>query len=257
MWLTRNFGQHPATVAGIVSTNGDWVVTMDEDGQHDPRQIPSMLLTAAAECAAHLRQAHEPAAPRRATQRGVTDGQGALSVVIGCEEDFHCFRLMEGPIARSACAYIGENVYLDVAMRWSCGDAAVCPMKMRTERPLELQDAQAAEPLLADGPLHWNAPAAAHRRRRRRRGGHRTDRRGDRGGAASQRLVSGAGLDVGDGRPADPDGGLFISLAVVAEYVGFAVRNSIGKPLYVKAEHAGFASSLELAGRAQGGRPPF
>ena len=32
-------------------------------------------------------------------------------------------------------------------------------------------------------------------------------------------------------------GGLFITLAVVAEYVGFAVRNSIGKPLYVKAEH--------------------
>jgi hypothetical protein len=32
-------------------------------------------------------------------------------------------------------------------------------------------------------------------------------------------------------------GGLFITLAVLAEYVGFAVRNSIGKPLYVKAEH--------------------
>jgi polyisoprenyl-phosphate glycosyltransferase len=32
-------------------------------------------------------------------------------------------------------------------------------------------------------------------------------------------------------------GGLFVALAVVAEYVGFAVRNSIGKPLYVKAEN--------------------
>jgi polyisoprenyl-phosphate glycosyltransferase len=31
---------------------------------------------------------------------------------------------------------------------------------------------------------------------------------------------------------------LLITLAVVAEYVGFAVRNSIGKPLYVKGEHA-------------------
>jgi glycosyltransferase involved in cell wall biosynthesis len=51
MWLTRNFGQHPATAAGIVSTNGDWVVTMDEDGQHDPSQIPRMLLTAAEQTA--------------------------------------------------------------------------------------------------------------------------------------------------------------------------------------------------------------
>ena len=31
-------------------------------------------------------------------------------------------------------------------------------------------------------------------------------------------------------------GGLFISLATVAEFVGFAVRNAIGKPLYVKAD---------------------
>ena len=46
VWLSRNFGQHPATVAGIVSTNGDWVVTMDEDGQHDPAFIQEMLATA-------------------------------------------------------------------------------------------------------------------------------------------------------------------------------------------------------------------
>src|ERR1700730_3847793 len=39
IWLSRNFGQHPATLAGIASTNGDWVVSLDEDGQHDPRDI--------------------------------------------------------------------------------------------------------------------------------------------------------------------------------------------------------------------------
>ena len=48
LWLSTNFGQHPATVAGIVSTNGDWVVTMDEDGQHDPAAIPRMAAAAAA-----------------------------------------------------------------------------------------------------------------------------------------------------------------------------------------------------------------
>jgi hypothetical protein len=34
-------------------------------------------------------------------------------------------------------------------------------------------------------------------------------------------------------------GGLFVTLAMLAEYVGFAVSNAIGKPLYVKAEHPG------------------
>ena len=33
----------PATLAGMASTNGDWVVSLDEDGQHNPRDIFAML----------------------------------------------------------------------------------------------------------------------------------------------------------------------------------------------------------------------
>jgi len=29
LWLSRNFGQHPATLAGMASSSGDWIVTMD------------------------------------------------------------------------------------------------------------------------------------------------------------------------------------------------------------------------------------
>src|SRR4051794_7161387 len=39
VWLSRNYGQHPATLAGMASSGGDWIVTMDEDGQHDPSYI--------------------------------------------------------------------------------------------------------------------------------------------------------------------------------------------------------------------------
>jgi len=48
IWLSRNFGQHPATLAGIASTNGDWVVSLDEDGQHDPRDVVRLLDVAVA-----------------------------------------------------------------------------------------------------------------------------------------------------------------------------------------------------------------
>src|SRR6478735_3726841 len=34
--LARNFGQHPATIAGILHTSGDWIITLDEDLQHPP-----------------------------------------------------------------------------------------------------------------------------------------------------------------------------------------------------------------------------
>ena len=43
VWLSRNFGQHAATLAGMASSGGDWIVTLDEDGQHDPSYIGAML----------------------------------------------------------------------------------------------------------------------------------------------------------------------------------------------------------------------
>lgn len=42
IWLSRNYGQHPATLAGMASTVAEWVVTLDEDGQQDPRDIRSI-----------------------------------------------------------------------------------------------------------------------------------------------------------------------------------------------------------------------
>ncbi len=43
LWLSRNFGQHAATLAGMTSSGGDWIVTMDEDGQQDPAFIADMI----------------------------------------------------------------------------------------------------------------------------------------------------------------------------------------------------------------------
>jgi undecaprenyl-phosphate 4-deoxy-4-formamido-L-arabinose transferase len=43
IWLSRNFGQHAATLAGMTSSSGEWIITMDEDGQHDPAFIGAML----------------------------------------------------------------------------------------------------------------------------------------------------------------------------------------------------------------------
>src|SRR5262249_2876059 len=122
------------TVAGIVSTNGDWVVTMDEDGQHDPKEIPLMLL-AAAEGDASLVYARPTNPPPHGAVRNAASrmAKAIFRMLSGAQGEFQSFRLMEGAIARSACAYIGESVYLDVAMRWSCGDPAFCPMEMRAE----------------------------------------------------------------------------------------------------------------------------
>ena len=41
--LMRNFGQHAALLAGIRKATGKFIVTMDDDFQHDPNDIPKLL----------------------------------------------------------------------------------------------------------------------------------------------------------------------------------------------------------------------
>lgn len=40
--LSRNFGQHAATICGIGRAQGKWVVTLDDDLEHSPENIPSL-----------------------------------------------------------------------------------------------------------------------------------------------------------------------------------------------------------------------
>lgn len=40
--LSHNRGQHAATQLGCLEASGDYIVTMDDDGQHDPNHIPRM-----------------------------------------------------------------------------------------------------------------------------------------------------------------------------------------------------------------------
>lgn len=41
--LSKNFGQHAALFAGISQAQGDLILTMDDDGQHEPSGIPTLL----------------------------------------------------------------------------------------------------------------------------------------------------------------------------------------------------------------------
>ena len=54
--------------------------------------------------------------------------------VSGVPVRFHSFRLLEGSLARSACAYAGENVFLDVSLSWTCGPPSACPVRATRRR---------------------------------------------------------------------------------------------------------------------------
>lgn len=41
--MARNFGQHPALLCGFSFVQGDFVITMDDDLQHPPEELPKMI----------------------------------------------------------------------------------------------------------------------------------------------------------------------------------------------------------------------
>lgn len=136
VWLTRNFGQHAATLAGMSSATGDWIVTMDEDGQHDPRDIGGLLDYALGQDL-QVVYAQPTNKPPHGFLRNLTSrlSKRIGRVMMGHDavEYFHSYRLVSGEIARSLAAYCGHGVFLDVGLLWIAGRVGRCPVKMRAE----------------------------------------------------------------------------------------------------------------------------
>lgn len=136
VWLSRNFGPHAATLAGMRETTSDWIVTMDEDGQHDPQAIGAMLDVALAE-RSMLVYAAPTNKPPHGPFRNVTSRLAhalARAMNAGRLPHFHSFRLIMGDVGRALVPLCGESVYLDVAMTWVISEGSTCPVAMRTER---------------------------------------------------------------------------------------------------------------------------
>lgn len=136
IWLSRNFGQHAATLAGMTSSGGDWIVTMDEDGQQDPAFIGPMLdeaYTASAQLV-YARPTNPPPHSRLRNAGSRTAKRIFVSVLTDQDfEEFNSYRLVLGEVGRSVAAYTGTGVYLDVALSWVVANVSTCPVVSRSE----------------------------------------------------------------------------------------------------------------------------
>lgn len=136
VWLSRNYGQHAATLAGMASATGDWVVTIDEDGQQDPADIGGMIDCALAS-SLQLVYAQPSNPPPHGWLRNFFSRTAKTistrllgNAAIG---RFNSFRLVDGEIARTLAAYCGNGVYLDVGLFWITGRIGHCPVRLRNE----------------------------------------------------------------------------------------------------------------------------
>lgn len=136
VWLSRNYGQHAATLAGMASATGDWVATIDEDGQQEPVDIGRMLDCALVETL-QLVYAQPTNPPPHGCVRNAASrlAKAISSKMLGNNAigKFNSFRLIDGEIARTLAAYCGNGVYLDVGLFWIAGRIGHCPVRLRNE----------------------------------------------------------------------------------------------------------------------------
>lgn len=136
VWLSRNYGQHAATMAGMASATGSWVVTIDEDGQQNPSDIGRML-DSAISCSLQLVYAQPMNPPPHGWLRNTLSrtAKSITTKLLGNSQvgKFNSFRLVDGEIARTLAAYCGNGVYLDVGLFWIVGRIGHCPVYLRNE----------------------------------------------------------------------------------------------------------------------------
>ena len=119
--LSRNYGQHSATIAGILYSCGEWVVTMDEDMQHKPKDIEKLLKAAASRnsdviYAESVDRVH--GGLYRDKLAKLT--KSSISLLSGNKhiQKFNSFRLIRGDLARAAAAICAQTTYFDIALTW-------------------------------------------------------------------------------------------------------------------------------------------
>jgi hypothetical protein len=236
VWLARNFGQHAATLAGMSSTTADWIVSMDEDGQHNPAAIGGMLDVALSTSSPLVYAKPTNAPPHGPFRNCASRAAHGLGRIMASElGHFHSFRLMLGEIGRGLAAYSGESVYLDVALTWVVSRTATYPVAMRDEL-----GRRSGYPLRQLFSHWWRMMLTA--------------------GTRPLRLVAMLGVALGLGAAAltawvvwvrltahvavqgwssvmvvllVTSGGTLFSLGILAEYLGVTARNAMGKPLYL------------------------
>ncbi|NKY52983.1 glycosyltransferase [Nocardia vermiculata] len=239
IWLSRNFGQDAATIAGMAAAGGDWVVTMDEDGQHDPGCIAAFLDTALSRRADLVYSKPTNTRPHGVLRNlGSRGAKLALATVFAFPDStrFESYRLIRGDIARRLADIACNGVYLDVALTWVVDNTAQVPVRLRAEgRP---ESGYNYRRLFS---LFWKMVLCS--------------------GTRGLRLVSllGVSLAVAGaamaavvicraliGSGGDPEGwastivvlllvsgAILFSLGLIAEYLGLALHVLVGKPLYL------------------------
>ena len=128
--LMRNYGQHNATLCGVRSAQYEVIVTLDDDLQHPPEEIPLLL--------ARLAEGWDvvygvPQKRPHSWWRNLFSVfiKRTLSAVMGAENlrDIGAFRVFRSNLRAAFEAYQNPNVILDVLLSWGTTRFSAVPVR--------------------------------------------------------------------------------------------------------------------------------
>lgn len=117
--MMRNYGQHNALLAGIRAAQGETIVTIDDDLQHPPSEIPTLL--------AKLAEGHDvvygmPAREPHGLWRGAASRlvKLGLKITLGAETArmVSAFRAFRAELRDAFARYHSPYVSIDVLLTW-------------------------------------------------------------------------------------------------------------------------------------------
>jgi glycosyltransferase involved in cell wall biosynthesis len=119
IYLNRNYGQHAAIFAGVLSTTEDVLITMDEDGEHNPEIIENMIEKLELENydIIYARFKHKKFDFRETLSK---QSKKFISF-IAKDENINLitsYRAVRGSVFRSAAVYANNGSFLDIALSW-------------------------------------------------------------------------------------------------------------------------------------------
>ena len=128
--LMRNYGQHNALLCGVRAARKRWIVTMDDDLQHPPDEVPALLreLAAGADVVYGT-----PVAAKHSFWRNLASRvtKVALLGTMGAETagKVSAFRAFRADLRQAFADYRSPFVSLDVLLTWATTRFAAVPVR--------------------------------------------------------------------------------------------------------------------------------
>lgn len=127
--LGRNYGQHNALICGFEQCHGDYVITMDEDGQQHPSDIIRLIEKQQSTQCDVVYGYHKRDVTKHSFFRGYTSKIVNRLLRLACP-DIHThyspFRLILTPVAKSIITMRNSYTFLDGYLAWVTNNVQAC-----------------------------------------------------------------------------------------------------------------------------------